>query len=235
MTSAPATFGTSLRAAAFDQALKDGVEFLLVFDSGDFSENETFLICDWFAAHAAGGPGQKLWCRQIRLRRAPDRHRAHSLHVRGKVPPSLSEDAPPPPVKQSRQSYTWHMMAQEPTKAAWRFGTHHRLAQFHRVEDDRGRPNRSRTGRDPRASLAPERRRMAVLSLRPRRMTVFASGGKSARSTTKQVTSATLFATWATTSRHRRRATGVPRLVRSDHYADHLIGPMDGCAAARVG
>ena len=30
------------------QALGDGVEFLLVFDSGDFSENETFLITDWF-------------------------------------------------------------------------------------------------------------------------------------------------------------------------------------------
>jgi oxalate decarboxylase len=28
------------------QALKDGVEFLLAFDSGDFSENETFLITD---------------------------------------------------------------------------------------------------------------------------------------------------------------------------------------------
>src|SRR5438105_11340442 len=31
------------------QGLEDGCEFLLVFDSGDFSENETFLICDWFA------------------------------------------------------------------------------------------------------------------------------------------------------------------------------------------
>ena len=30
------------------QALEDGAEFLLVFDSGDFSENETFLITDWF-------------------------------------------------------------------------------------------------------------------------------------------------------------------------------------------
>lgn len=30
------------------QALGDGVEFLLGFDSGDFSENETFLITDWF-------------------------------------------------------------------------------------------------------------------------------------------------------------------------------------------
>src|ERR1700751_1788983 len=29
------------------QALEDGVECLLAFDSGDFSENETFLITDW--------------------------------------------------------------------------------------------------------------------------------------------------------------------------------------------
>src|SRR3954454_19797364 len=31
------------------QGLEDGCEFLLVFDDGSFSENETFLITDWFA------------------------------------------------------------------------------------------------------------------------------------------------------------------------------------------
>jgi oxalate decarboxylase len=31
------------------QGLQDGCEFLLVFDDGDFSENSTFLISDWFA------------------------------------------------------------------------------------------------------------------------------------------------------------------------------------------
>src|ERR1700754_793741 len=31
------------------QGLADGCEFLLVFDDGGFSENETFLITDWFA------------------------------------------------------------------------------------------------------------------------------------------------------------------------------------------
>lgn len=31
------------------QALGEGCEFLLVFDDGGFSENETFLVCDWFA------------------------------------------------------------------------------------------------------------------------------------------------------------------------------------------
>jgi oxalate decarboxylase len=31
------------------QGLEEGCEFLLVFDDGSFSENETFLITDWFA------------------------------------------------------------------------------------------------------------------------------------------------------------------------------------------
>lgn len=30
------------------QALADGCEFLIVFDDGAFSENETFLLTDWF-------------------------------------------------------------------------------------------------------------------------------------------------------------------------------------------
>jgi len=32
------------RGFPFDQGLEEGCEFLLVFDNGDFSENETFLI-----------------------------------------------------------------------------------------------------------------------------------------------------------------------------------------------
>ena len=31
------------------QGLEEGAEFLLVFEDGNFSENETFLITDWFA------------------------------------------------------------------------------------------------------------------------------------------------------------------------------------------
>jgi oxalate decarboxylase/phosphoglucose isomerase-like protein (cupin superfamily) len=31
------------------QGLQEGCEFLLVFDNGNFSENETFLLSDWFA------------------------------------------------------------------------------------------------------------------------------------------------------------------------------------------
>src|SRR5437667_11406 len=57
------------------------------------------------------------WARETTTRELPIAIGHTRYMFAGKVPPSLSEDAPPPPVKQSRQSYTWHMMAQEPTKA----------------------------------------------------------------------------------------------------------------------
>ena len=99
------------------QALKDGVEFLLVFDSGDFSENETFLICDWFAHTPREVLAKNFGVDKSAFDALPTDIGHTRYMFAGKVPPSLSEDAPPPPVKQSQQSYTWHMMAQEPTKA----------------------------------------------------------------------------------------------------------------------
>ena len=99
------------------QALEDGVEFLLAFDDGNFSENETFLICDWFAHTPREVLAKNFGVDKSAFDALPT-DIGHSRYVfAGKVPPSLSEDAPPPPAKQSRQSYTWHMMAQEPTKA----------------------------------------------------------------------------------------------------------------------
>jgi oxalate decarboxylase len=99
------------------QALEDGVEFLLVFDSGDFSENETFLICDWFAHTPRELLAKNFGVDKSAFDALPT-DIGHSRYMfAGKVPPALTDDAPPPPVKQSRQSYTWRMMAQEPTKA----------------------------------------------------------------------------------------------------------------------
>jgi oxalate decarboxylase len=99
------------------QALEDGVEFLLAFDSGDFSENETFLICDWFA-HTPREVLAKNFGVDKSVFDALPTDIGHTRYMfASKVPSSLSEDAPPPPAKQSRQSFTWHMMAQEPTKA----------------------------------------------------------------------------------------------------------------------
>jgi oxalate decarboxylase len=99
------------------QALKDGVEFLLAFDSGDFSENETFLICDWFAHTPREVLAKNFGVDKSAFDELPTDIGHTRYMFAGKVPPSLSEDAPLPPAKQSRQSYTWRMMAQEPTRA----------------------------------------------------------------------------------------------------------------------
>ena len=53
------------------QGLDDGCEFLLVFDSGTFSENETFLITDWFAHTPRDVLGEELRRRRVGVRRHP--------------------------------------------------------------------------------------------------------------------------------------------------------------------
>jgi oxalate decarboxylase len=98
------------------QAFEDGVEFLLVFDNGDFSENETFLICDWFN-HT---PRDVLAMNFGTDRAAFDVLPTDVGHTRyifaGEVPPAMVDDAPPYPAVQPPLSYTWHMLAQEPIK-----------------------------------------------------------------------------------------------------------------------
>lgn len=64
------------------QALENGAQFLLVFDDGAFSENNTFLLSDFFA-HASARPGQEL-----RLDAGPDGKsaRAGEVHLPGRRP-----------------------------------------------------------------------------------------------------------------------------------------------------
>jgi oxalate decarboxylase len=98
------------------QALEDGVEFLLVFDNGDFSENETFLICDWFAHTPREVLAKNFGVDKSAFDKLPTDIGHTRYMFAGKVPPALSEDVPPPPAKQSRQSFTWRMTAQAPIK-----------------------------------------------------------------------------------------------------------------------
>ena len=100
------------------QALDEGCEFLLVFDSGDFSENETFLITDWFNHTPKDVLAKNFGVKESAFDNLPT-DIAHTRYMfAGKVPPSMADDAPRPPVTQPPQSYTWHMHAQEPIKAA---------------------------------------------------------------------------------------------------------------------
>jgi oxalate decarboxylase len=100
------------------QALDEGCEFLLVFDSGDFSENETFLITDWMNHTPREVLAKNFGVSESAFDALPS-DIAHTRYMfAGDVPPSLSDDAPRPPVVQPPQSYIWRMHAQEPNEAA---------------------------------------------------------------------------------------------------------------------
>jgi oxalate decarboxylase len=98
------------------QALADGVEFLLVFDSGDFSENETFLITDWFNHTPRDVLAKNFGVSESAFDNLPTDIGHTRYMFAGDVPPALTDDAPAYPGKQPPLSYTWHMHAQEPTK-----------------------------------------------------------------------------------------------------------------------
>lgn len=98
------------------QALADGVEFLLVFDDGGFSENETFLLTDWLEHTPRDVLGANFGVDEDAFAVLPS-DIAHTRYMfAGDVPPALSEDAPAYPAVQPPISYTWHMHAQEPTR-----------------------------------------------------------------------------------------------------------------------
>ena len=90
------------------QGLESGCEFLLVFDDGNFSENETFLISDWFARTAPRGAGRQFRGPEVRVREPPARLRARTLHLRCGVA-TLARAGPDlraPPVNRNSASVT---------------------------------------------------------------------------------------------------------------------------------
>ena len=55
----------------------DGCEFLLVFDDGDFSEDDTFLLSDWFAPR----PERRCWRRISACRPRPSTRFPSELYI----------------------------------------------------------------------------------------------------------------------------------------------------------
>ena len=74
------------------QALADGCEFLLVFDDGMFSENETFLLTDWFDHTPLAVLAKNLGVSPDALARIP-RDPNHERYIfSGEVPPPRAQD-----------------------------------------------------------------------------------------------------------------------------------------------
>jgi oxalate decarboxylase len=99
------------------QGLEEGCEFLLVFDSGDFSENETFLITDWFAHTPPDVLAQNFGLPEEAFANLPTDLDNERYIFAGDVPPTRDDDVVAGPVGGSRQRFTHRMHAQEPIEA----------------------------------------------------------------------------------------------------------------------
>src|SRR5512133_3420530 len=100
------------------QGLEDGCEFLLVFDSGDFSENETFLITDWFAHTPPEVLAKNFGVPASAFANLPVDYEHDRYVFDGEVPPPLQQDTVSAPNGPVPQTFSHHMRAQEPIKVA---------------------------------------------------------------------------------------------------------------------
>jgi oxalate decarboxylase len=100
------------------QGLDDGCEFLLVFDDGGFSENETFLITDWFAHTPPEVLAQNFGVPQAAFANLPADVEHERYIFAAEVPPPLEQDAVSGPAGTVPQAFSYRMLEQEPIRAA---------------------------------------------------------------------------------------------------------------------
>jgi len=96
------------------QGLEDGCEFLLVFDNGSFSENETFLITDLFAHTPRDVLAKNFGVAEAAFANIPTDVEHERYIFAGQVPGSLAED----PVRSAAgivpNTFSHRLMTQEP-------------------------------------------------------------------------------------------------------------------------
>ncbi|MCW3065167.1 MAG: oxalate decarboxylase [Solirubrobacterales bacterium] len=100
------------------QGLEEGCEFLLVFDDGGFSENETFLLTDWFRRTPRDVLAKNFGVPEAAFAEIPidvDRDR---YIFPAPLPPALDEDRVPSPAGAVPETFSHRMLAQEPIRVA---------------------------------------------------------------------------------------------------------------------
>jgi oxalate decarboxylase len=94
------------------QGLEDGCEFLLVFDDGDFSENETFLITDWFKHTPRDVLAKNFGVPESAFADIP----VDIEHERYIFPAPIADDYPASPAGEIPTRYDHRLMEQEPVR-----------------------------------------------------------------------------------------------------------------------
>ena len=99
------------------QGLADGCEFLLVFDNGGFSENETFLITDLFAHTPRDVLAKNFGVAESAFADIPIDVEHERYIFSGKIPGPLAGDTVRSAAGIVPHSFSHRMMAQEPIRA----------------------------------------------------------------------------------------------------------------------
>ncbi len=100
------------------QGLEEGCEFLLVFDDGNFSENETFLISDWFAHTPHEVLAKNFGVPEAAFANLPQDIEHTRWILAGDVPGPLAADAVQSPAGRVPVSYSYRLPAQKPIAVA---------------------------------------------------------------------------------------------------------------------
>jgi oxalate decarboxylase len=105
------------------QALADGCEFLIVFDDGMFSENETFLLTDWFDHTPVEVLAKNLGVSESALTGLPKDPNHERYIFNGQVPPPIADDVvlsadgkAPVRAGEGPSSMTYRLLEQEPVE-----------------------------------------------------------------------------------------------------------------------
>ncbi len=142
----------------------DGCEFLLVFDNGGFDEDSTFLLSDWFKHTPKEVLAKNFGVDGDLLSHTPDPSQLYIFAA--PVPGPLGDDkllgAAPVP-----HSFSHKMTGAGADQNEERNRAHHGFEQLPRIQDHRRGAGRGRAGRDARAALASQRRRVAILPRGP--------------------------------------------------------------------
>ncbi len=93
------------------QGLEEGCEFLLVFDDGNFSEDSTFLITDWFAHTPRSVLAQNFSVAPIDFAELPEKER---YIFQSSVPGPLERDRVADPQGPAPKTFSHHLLKQTP-------------------------------------------------------------------------------------------------------------------------
>src|SRR5262249_41978061 len=100
------------------QALEDGCEFLLVFDDGNFSENETFLISDWFAHTPREVLAKNFGVPEAAFANLPTNIEYTRWILDGYIPGPIAADKVRSPAGETPVNYSYQLSKQKPLKVA---------------------------------------------------------------------------------------------------------------------